>query len=475
MIVSSPIRTPGSDGGGQRLGRAILVFVAAIAGSFLLYGSVLGLSFLSDDLEIVWRAKLGEPAGPAGFFRPLSDGSIALCYRIFGDDPTGYRAFNVIVHGLTAAMLVFLVERFPGRRSGHAGILAGLLFLCYPYHNEAVIWIVGRGASMATLFTSVFLWALAARLPRSLEGAITTASLFLGLLAYESALLMPLLALPMLRAIGAPMHRWLPLLGAWAVAIVAYFNWRSASVTAIVNEYGSSILQHDALTYVSNVPKALGRLFLPPDPDPVTQTAMFLLLLAIMLYIVYQLRPILRLDTVLKTQVMALSTMLSTACLVGITTGVSTRTTESDRFLYMPSVFLCAIAALLIQRMPERRRLIFSLSLIGLSTFALHRSMGPWRMASTIIRTSIADLPPAPAGHRLFIIGVPGDTAGAFIFRHGFQEGLLMAGRDTSGMVPVGAMPMPRRGDSIVSLYGDTLTVNEGDRMVPFRRFARVK
>lgn len=450
------------------VGAVMLLSIAAVGGSFLLYGHVLDLSFFSEDFSFVQRAGVGQQEGPTGFFRPLLDRSITLCYVLFGDAPGGYRAFNVLVHGMTCAVLMLFTERLPGRRPLLMAIIAGSLFLCYPYHNEVVIWIVGRGASMATLFTLVFLWLLLARLPAIHENWLTSTSLFIGLLAYESALLMPLLALPVLWMRRTPTHRSVALLTSWLGIIGLYFLMRSIWTDVIVNEYGSSMLGHRPSTYLTNIPKVVGRLFLPPNEDQHVQKILFSMLIVCFGMIGARFKNAIRADQDTHKQVIMLILMILVACSLGFIGGVSTRTSESERFLYMPSAFLCVLLALLIHRMLERRHAAISLSiLLSGSLVGLHHSTLNWISASRIIRSCIATIPDAPKGHRLLIVDLPGELAGAFMFRNGFHDAMLLAGRDTTGMVPVHALPdnAGSIGDRFVMRSGDTLVHLDGDRV----------
>jgi hypothetical protein len=57
----------------------------------------------------------------------------------------------------------------------------------------------------------------------------------------------------------------------------------------------------------------------------------------------------------------------------------------------------------------------------------------------------IADLPAPPPNARLLVHDLPDHVNGAFVFRNGFAEALLLAGRDTAGVVLVrGAQPVER-------------------------------
>ena len=128
--------------------------------------------------------------------------------------------------------------------------------------------------------------------------------------------------------------------------------------------------------------------------------------------------------------------------------GVSTRTSESDRYLYLPSVFLCMLAGLLVLSIPQRaaRMLVFG-SLLIASTLALRSNHARWRSASATTTRILTELPELSASGLLFVSGLPDNDHGAFIFRNGFREAVWLSGRDGERYIDVKG---PKRSDSVL-------------------------
>src|SRR3982750_299595 len=128
-----------------------------IAVSFLIYVPVIGRYFVSDDFKVIYRVCRENTLFIKGFFRPLSDLSIWMNYKLGGFNPTVFNSFNILVHGINA-YLVYLTCLCWGQKTDNIknkrfAIFSSAIFLCYPFHNEAVVWLLGRGASMACLFS----------------------------------------------------------------------------------------------------------------------------------------------------------------------------------------------------------------------------------------------------------------------------------------------------------------------------------
>src|ERR1700730_9872989 len=75
------------------------------ATSFLLYLPVLNRYFVSDDFKVLRRVCFDHIILIKGFFRPLSDLSIYMNYRLGGLEPEVFNSFNILVHGLNAFLL----------------------------------------------------------------------------------------------------------------------------------------------------------------------------------------------------------------------------------------------------------------------------------------------------------------------------------------------------------------------------------
>ncbi|HPH24585.1 MAG TPA: hypothetical protein PLW32_11925, partial [Chitinophagaceae bacterium] len=88
--------------------------------------------------------------------RPVGNISLHLDYLIGSTNALGYHITNLLLHILNT-ILVFAVscELFKLSLNKEYKILAllvAVLFFSYPFHSEAVFWVIGRSASLGALF-----------------------------------------------------------------------------------------------------------------------------------------------------------------------------------------------------------------------------------------------------------------------------------------------------------------------------------
>ena len=154
---------------------AVELLVLAFLGLFL-YGDSVTLPFFFDDiLHIKWvkgNSFLGLWRGAAslGYYRPLPPALLKLgMWRVEMPSPALLHAINVALHVSNAALVVALARRIirePHRRL--TSLVAGILFLSYPFSYQAVPWV---GTVFHLLVTSLvlgaFLIAIEARQARS--------------------------------------------------------------------------------------------------------------------------------------------------------------------------------------------------------------------------------------------------------------------------------------------------------------------
>jgi hypothetical protein len=195
-----------------------------IACAFAVYGASIGYGYILDDEMVVWKnafvqkgfAGLKEIFNSDSFmgyfqdkqklflleggrYRPLSMATFAMEVGIFGKSnpmlPYISHFVNILLYGLTGVMLYrILAGIFPLREGGRwyfsVAFLASLIFVMHPLHVECVANIKGRDeilaliGSLGALYftlkyfdTDKFWWTILAGI-----------SLFLGLLSKENAL-----------------------------------------------------------------------------------------------------------------------------------------------------------------------------------------------------------------------------------------------------------------------------------------------
>jgi tetratricopeptide (TPR) repeat protein len=139
----------------SRLGCATLLVVATL----LAYAPALRAGFVWDDDDYVTENPLlWEPDGlrriwlsmdaPSQYF-PLTYTSFRLEHALWGLEPAGYHAVNVLLHASNALLLWLLLARLALPGAG----LAAAIFALHPVQVESVAWISERKNLLSLLFS----------------------------------------------------------------------------------------------------------------------------------------------------------------------------------------------------------------------------------------------------------------------------------------------------------------------------------
>lgn len=158
--------------------------------------------------------------GPGSYYRPLVVLADALDLRLWGKDPTGFHATNLLLHALTSLLVFGFIRGLTGRTS--VGALAAMLFAVHPIHVHAVAYVSGRTSLIEGLFYVLGMYValgLADDQPSPRRDAGLAACVALALLSKESAVTLPAAAMLLVWSLSrekpwAPAHlRRLALLG----------------------------------------------------------------------------------------------------------------------------------------------------------------------------------------------------------------------------------------------------------------------
>src|SRR5207248_802455 len=127
-----------------------------------------------------------------GHWQPLSWVTLALDYRVWALDASGYHLTSLVLHVLNAVLLFALARRLlrrAGLDEGRAlagAALGALLWSVHPLRVESVAWVTERRDVLAAFFTLV---ALLAYTHGNMSGALAAA--VLAVLAKASAMVIP--------------------------------------------------------------------------------------------------------------------------------------------------------------------------------------------------------------------------------------------------------------------------------------------
>jgi hypothetical protein len=425
----------------------VVLLLFFCGGALLLYFPVIDRSFAADDFLVMKRVGLDKVIWIKGFFRPLSDITLYFNYLIGGFRPAGYYLLNILLHGVSTWLFFLFCKKWrwteDAHKQGKYALIAALLFLCYPFHNETIVWTLGRASLAANLFGIAALLAVVSGLPLGRRIFLCCLCYFIGMAGYESVFLLPLMVLIILFRSGIPrrdMVSWgMALGGTLAVHLVL----RVVISGSIAGEYGGAFFGSRLLLYGGNLFRLAGRLFLPPMESVRVMAICFVLIYGGLGFVLvtfwrrYRDRPLVR------GYFVRWLLLLAVAGAVPLLSGVSSHTSESDRFLYFPSFFLCGGGTFLLVSLVQEKavRAGWILGILVYQLIFLELNNRNWIKASLITREVLGKVMGQEAGKKVFVVNLPDEENGAFIFRLGLPDALLMNGRDTSKLVIVSHLP----------------------------------
>lgn len=417
----------------------ILIFTGSLLLSFLMYYPVLNNTFLSDDYDSLYRIIIRKDILLKDFLRPLIDLSFYLNYSLSGLNAISFYIFNILVHAVNAWLLYRVAMRFEifeKKEQEMFAVIVALLFLVYPFHSESIVWLSARLSSLACLCALIALHVMLGNWQPWKKKLLAIIVYLIGLHAYESILLLPLIIVVWQWKKG---YTWKALVteGAlWGTVILFYLLWRYFISGVIYNRYAEHVVDNRLMKYISLGIKTLGRSVLPPEDDSQRMVLLFCTTIVVICLLHYLLFRKMQKATMKGYKYFQLAIAFFIAILIPILFGVSTRTTEGDRLFYFPSCFLCMMLSFLLMvliRKNSHRWGIIVLFVAG-AVYLTVVNNKRWVQASDLTRKVHETIRQAN-GKRIVLINLPEELEGAFVFRNGFYNSLLVQRIDTSRVI----------------------------------------
>ena len=185
--------------------RSALLAAVLVAATWTVFAQTLDHDFLEydDDVYVTANPTLQEGPTPAAIWRafrepyeanwiPLTWVSLQVDHALFGSDPAGYHATNLLLHGL-AVLLLFAALRRMTRDDLPAAFTAAV-FAVHPLHVESVAWIAERKDVLSGLAFAATLLAYAryVEAPSLARYAVVLTTCLAGLLAKPMLVTLPL-------------------------------------------------------------------------------------------------------------------------------------------------------------------------------------------------------------------------------------------------------------------------------------------
>ena len=369
------------------------------------------------------------------FFRPVGDLTLRWTYQFAGLDPFYFYVVNIMLHAINSFLIYFFCRIWYGddSRAHLFSIVAGLIFLTYPSHSEAILWAIGRGVSLATFFSLLAMIIFISKLNSVVKYLLVCLFYFGALACYESAFLLPFVLFTLMFRSSKKQHV------VWSLLLLAtlfiHLFLRYVYTGGVWQAYNSVIFARDIIQYLSTFIKIILRLFIPPFNHPLLFAIIGGGILLGFVFLLYNNRKRLAKDDLFaRTFVMCITGLLVTI-LVSISFGMSTRTSEGDRLAYLPSVFYAIMVSLLITSIFRGARSVTVAVAVVLvfQTFFLLLNQKNWNRASEYAVKIINRI----REHRqrpLYIVNLPSDYKGAYVFRNCLPEALLINKIDSTGV-----------------------------------------
>jgi tetratricopeptide (TPR) repeat protein len=188
---------------------AVLVFLPSVRNGFVNWDDdvVITDNLRIRSLDSAFLRWAVRDVSLAGYWHPITWVSHAVDYAVWGPDPAGHHATNVLLHGINTALVLLLtiVLLEAGRNEGTpflrgdqpvliAAVTAAVLFGLHPLRVESVAWISQRKDLLSALFFLASLLAYALHV-RSRGGTRPSVTETIGSRAYRWSLILFLCAL----------------------------------------------------------------------------------------------------------------------------------------------------------------------------------------------------------------------------------------------------------------------------------------
>jgi hypothetical protein len=198
--VGHSIQTPETPSNTRRFAAAAAISLLALV--LAVWFPALETQLVSDDfslVEIGFSDALGYFHRTFGFgrneYRPVTALSFAIDRAVWRGWISGYHLTNILLHG-GVTVLLFLILQVLTRDRVLSGA-AAVLFAIHPVTHSRVAWLAARDGSVSGffLFGSLWCYVLYRRQGHRLLYALALLASALALLAYEGAIVLPLIVL----------------------------------------------------------------------------------------------------------------------------------------------------------------------------------------------------------------------------------------------------------------------------------------
>lgn len=408
------------------------IFFFSFIGITLFIYNPFALYFLNDDMIHLPLSSKGV-LFQHNSFRPIHDLLLITEYKFWGMNALGYHLVEWAIH-VVCSILVYqfsygfikVYGKYEEKILTIIALFTASLFSVYAFHSESVLWVLGSGASLATVF---FLLSVIAFLKRNKGTIYFIASLLffqIGLFTYEAIWVAPIfIALlsyeSVKKEIALKKKEWL-FVSIYSFSFIVNLLLRKVLIGELAGTYGEQKIFDLNLKHLAyNGICLFVRSFVPPNHSTFL-FAISVVCLCLILFAAF--RKLILLKTFDgKLVILILSFLCSLLPVLSL--GISTHSRESERFLYLPSVFLCLLIILIITKVLSYYKMLFwFVVLVIFNTYFTYINARDYGVASSLSKAFYKHFESNPGNDTIILKGFPRQFNGLPLFRSGFKEGL---------------------------------------------------
>ena len=385
----------------------LVVYSRAITGTIVTIDDSGIMKFYgSEKLTLLDVLRPGE----GYYYRPVTALSFYLDYRLLGQNPIWMHLENILIHTSNAVLVYLLASRFLFGAAKALPLVAALAFAVHPVNSEAVSWIAGRTDPLAALFVLLSALSLLKGLDTGKIRHTILSVLFLaaGVMTKETAILFipaslllvtawrhlrPGVSLDAVKLQGRVLG--LVYIGI-SLVVGALLLSRSGAHNSVAKLFGGSTndLWGSVLLCLRLFGFYLKKLFVPwPLNFAITEVAAWYLIPAAagVLFLIFAPKRNIRYISICMGLMFLLPALVVGVCDVAWTV-------VAERYLYIPSAFICIGLTGYLAGTAERMRLqrlsvpVFYLCIAAAAQSTVHRT-GTWQSNLALFQDAVAKTP----------------------------------------------------------------------------------
>lgn len=360
--------------------------------------------------------------------RPVGNISLHLDYLIGSTNALGYHITNLLLHILNT-ILVFAVscELFKLSLNKEYKILAllvAVLFFSYPFHSEAVFWVIGRSASLGALFflAACYCWL------KQQQATMYSIGIFVffefALLSYESSWVFPVIVLLLIalqwKNIKTTKKQYWLLFACVVLQFIIHLVVRFVATKEFMNLYDAqSFVQLNYPLLVHNFMRLFVRTLVPPFFNYQYLIITFDILICTLLLLVFLLYK--------KKKLTIFFWAISVAWLISyvpyLSIGIDTHGVEGERYLYLPSMFFCIWLVYVLQQVFQLKKTVLIIGVCCcMGIVFLFQARSYYVKSGKITQQTVQAMQQLTGKEKIFFSNLPQYNKGAVVFRTGLED-----------------------------------------------------